>query len=82
MSSFVKKIADRNYPGGLAYEVRRQGRGAPSKGSYQRIQFPAPIGQIHVGDSEIAGAENGDGREQEPVLSIQEPVLAGRFRQE
>ena len=79
MSSFVKKVADRYYPRSFAHKVRRQTGSATSKWSYEGIQFPAPISQVHTGDGEIAGAENGDGGKKYPVLAIQKPVLARGF---
>lgn len=82
MSGFMQLITDRHHACGLAGEIDRECGRAAGKWADRGIQFSAAIRQIHVGDGEVSGAENGDSRKKKTVLPVPETVLARRLGQE
>ena len=81
MSGFMQQITDGDHARCLPGEIGGKCGSATSERTDHRIQFPAAIRQIHVGNSKVRAAEHCYRGKQEAVLAVPKAVLAGCFRQ-
>jgi len=70
VSGPVKEIADAHHPCGFPDEIQGKRRGAAGKYACDRIQFPAPILQVRVGNREICSTGRRHRGEKKAVLPI------------